>query len=1267
MTTYSVSTLLDNAGFQISTLLICFSCLFYTFTHRRTDSLHNKIFILIFFDILITAICNVIAAITKPTAATSELSFVLRSVSNYVYFVVHSWLAPLFCLYVSVITGANQKVGRTRRLIYELPVYATTLLTLINPLTKWLYYYNEQRQYQRAWGMSVLYIVSILYFLFAMIVLLFFWEAVTRKTKQVMIYFFVMVALGTLAQLLLAPLHSELFAEALAMTGIMITIENEDDRKDSLTGIQNHVALSQDIRRFLKISEHFCVICIKMHNPLNLMQIIGPSNIGKLTELTAGYLSSLVNRNSVYYVGPGTFVVLCQNKEKAATLDIAKKINERFKSGWEFQGRVNNFEASVIFADIPSDIRSMPEIMTLIHAPIPKGLSVGSDVVYGSGLDEILRQSRYEKAVLEGLKNNNYVVHYQPIYSSKNMSICSGEALLRLKDENVGDLYPADFLPIAERGEFIFELGDFVLEEVCKFLNSGIPIEMGIETLNINLSVVQCIQPKYAEHIKDIISKYDVDPSRITFEIMESAASTDLRSLTEFVDILREFGCNFSVNDYGIGFSNINAIFHLNIDMVKIDKSILREAGNSDIGRIILDSSISMIKKVGKKIIISGVEDQSQVDMAVGMGIDYLQGFYFSNPISQNEFITVLKATKLAKMEEQKAIASNEAMSSFLANVSHEIRTPINAVLGMDEMILRESNDEKIVEYAKTIEGAGRTLLALINDILDISKIELGKMNISNHEYELSSVILDVIKMIQQKATTKNLSVILDVDPKTPGRLIGDEMRIRQILLNILNNAVKYTEKGSVTLKVFYENRFKDTADLVFKIKDTGIGIRKEDQESLFEKFTRLDTDKNKTIEGTGLGLAITKQILNLMDGKVEVKSTYGKGSTFTVRLPQQLASLDEIGDINLAKTVSDKKKTSMTSFIAPTANILIVDDTAVNRVVVKELLSVTKVNIDEAESGRECLDMVHQKTYDLILLDYRMPGMDGIEVLKALKELEDNKSSQAGVIALTANAVAGAKERFLEEGFDDFITKPVSGSKLINLLMMYLPGEKIEKIQFEDSQYISDDDENKEKNYNDEENALFDDRLKLFQKAGIDTDEGIRNCDGVRSYMEVMSVFLNDIPIKKNILKKSYSKNDMKRYAIEAHAIKSTARIVGALNLSYLAKVLETSADNDLYVDGEDHEAFISMLDIISKLSNDDAPSEKDLKPITDDTWKDALITIREFADHMDAENIGFVLKSLKQYELTEDMVQYTEDINTLVSQLEWEKLSERLSDTSI
>ena len=398
-------------------------------------------------------------------------------------------------------------------------------------------------------------------------------------------------------------------------------------------------------------------------------------------------------------------------------------------------------------------------------------------------------------------------------------------------------------------------------------------------------------------------------------------------------------------------------------------------------------------------------------------------------------------------------------MSNFLANMSHEIRTPINAVLGMDEMILRESEDEKIIEYAKTIKGAGKTLLSLINDILDFSKIEAGNMEIVNADYQLDAVLKDVINIIQVKASQKGLDLIVNVDPDTPYYLRGDEMRLRQIMINVLNNAVKYTTTGTVTLSVSFApidnsdmdgtsnipNNLHKNINLIISIADTGVGIREKDMDKLFGKFERLDPSKNRTVEGSGLGLAIVHNLLELMNGDIAVQSVYGEGSTFTITLPQAVVADEIIGNLEnkLEKSNLEVAKYKE-SFRAPEAKILVVDDTPVNMVVVKNLLKKTEIQIDVAESGKECLEKSGISKYDLIFLDYRMPEMDGIETLKRLKNLKDNPNVATPVIALTANALSGAREHFIKEGFDNYMTKPINADSLESTLLKYLPADKI-------------------------------------------------------------------------------------------------------------------------------------------------------------------------------------------------------------------------------
>lgn len=389
---------------------------------------------------------------------------------------------------------------------------------------------------------------------------------------------------------------------------------------------------------------------------------------------------------------------------------------------------------------------------------------------------------------------------------------------------------------------------------------------------------------------------------------------------------------------------------------------------------------------------------------------------------------------------------ANKAKSSFFAQMSHEIRTPINAVLGMNEMILRESQSDNIKEYAFNIQNAGKTLLSIINDILDLSKIESSKMEIVENDYDLGSLLIDVENMISMRAEEQNLILKVLVNPDLPARLHGDEMRIKQCITNLLTNSVKYTDEGSIILKADFLKREDEAIDLCISVSDTGTGIRKEDLQKLFEPFTRLDMVQNKNIEGTGLGLCITRRLVDMMDGSIDVESVYGQGSTFSFRIPQKTVGEEKLLDYReKARRAMETRRAEQKRFIAPGARILAVDDNRVNITVAKGLLKRLEVQFDSALSGEECLDMVRKRRYDIILLDHMMPEMDGIETLRRMKLLEEYHRNPPVVIALTANAIVGAKEEYLHEGFQDYISKPIDSKQLDEMICRYLPEELVE------------------------------------------------------------------------------------------------------------------------------------------------------------------------------------------------------------------------------
>ena len=561
----------------------------------------------------------------------------------------------------------------------------------------------------------------------------------------------------------------------------------------------------------------------------------------------------------------------------------------------------------------------------------------------------------------------------------------------------------------------------------------------------------------------------------------------------------------------------------------------------------------------------------------------YIMVQYHRNTLHQMDYAEQLLEAK------ESADRANEAKSSFLANMSHEIRTPINAVLGMNEMIERESvqaRDElpqsrevireifsNVCKYSLNIQSAGQNLLSIINDILDFSKIESGKMEIVEGCYQFSSVLNDVSNMILFKAQDKGLDFRVETDERLPDGLYGDEMRVRQVITNILNNAVKYTKEGSVTLSVRLEEgavvRKGETVRLTISVKDTGIGIREEDIQRLFKKFERVDLQQNSTVEGTGLGLAITYSLLEMMGGSIRVESEYGKGSVFTVELPQRVASPEPVGDFR------EKFEQSMRqnevyhgAFRAPDAHILIVDDTSMNLTVAVGLLKKTEIRIDTAVSGEKAIELAGSVPYDLILMDQRMPGMGGTETMRHIKAQADGANSGTPFICLTADAVSGARERYLAEGFTDYLTKPIDSHALETMLMKYLPDEKVRLITPEK------DDAAEAGQTQPEETDGF----APLRGAGIDPEVGMRYCQGdAEFYRSVLGEYAQGAGEKTAGMERFFAAEDWQNYGVLVYALKSTSKMIGASALSEHAARMEKAAEEgDGRTIGAEHAALL-------------------------------------------------------------------------------------------
>ncbi len=597
--------------------------------------------------------------------------------------------------------------------------------------------------------------------------------------------------------------------------------------------------------------------------------------------------------------------------------------------------------------------------------------------------------------------------------------------------------------------------------------------------------------------------------------------------------------------------------------------------------------------------------------------------------------------------ETREAVAANEAKSSFLSNMSHEIRTPINAVLGMNEMILRESSESSIIEYSENIRTAGNTLLGIVNDVLDFSKIEAGKMEIVPVEYDFSSVLIDLDNMIRVRAESKGLLLRLDINRDIPKRLFGDEVRIKQVITNILTNAVKYTEKGSVTLGVDFEKDQEDSNSvyMLFSVKDTGIGIKPEDMKKLYSEFERIEEKRNRNIEGTGLGMSITSSLLKLMGTSLEVSSVYGEGSVFSFRLKQRVVNWEALGDYEAAFRESlDERKKYHEKFTAPEAVILVVDDTEMNLQVVENLLKRTDIQIDTATRGAEALVMCAKKKYDVIFLDHMMPEMDGIETLKKLRADTTNPNLRTPSICLTANAISGSREKYLSVGFEDYLTKPIDADKIEEILIRYLPQEKIST--------ITDNDDVAE----DEQIPQY-----LMDCEGLDVQQGVDNSGGVEGYLNVLKGFYSYIDDKSGEIQSFFDAGDISNLTIKVHGLKSSARIIGAMELSSEAEKLEAAGKSgDLDYIKENLSAMLDRYRSYKDILLPVVEKKDDLPEASQEFLDDAYSALEEFASVEDYDCVRMVIESTEEYSLKEEDKKRFEKALLLLYELNWDGILE-------
>lgn len=631
------------------------------------------------------------------------------------------------------------------------------------------------------------------------------------------------------------------------------------------------------------------------------------------------------------------------------------------------------------------------------------------------------------------------------------------------------------------------------------------------------------------------------------------------------------------------------------------------------------------------------------------------------NELIQGYMMTIVDVTKIIEQNHlMKRLVlqtedANRAKTNFVSNMSHEIRTPMNSIVGITEILLRSRHSPKEQEYLLNIQSSGRVLLTIINDVLDCSKMEAGKMQLFDEPYDTCSLFHDLRISMENRIGHSGLELIYDIDQDIPCKLKGDMGRIRQVIINLVNNAIKYTEKGSVRFSVHVRQKNTDKVMLYYEVADTGIGIRKEDQKILFDAFQRVEMDRNRYVEGTGLGLTISQNLVNMMGGVIEVESEYGKGSRFFFTIEQTIIDPTPVSAVNYngqKDNVTEKEAECL--FIAPEAHILLVDDNELNLVVAKELLKPLRMQIDTAENGLQAVKMVRGSQYDLVLMDHMMPVMDGIEAAKAIRALPEDKYQKLPIIALTANAMVDARKEFLNAGMNGFVAKPIDFARICNQLKLWLPKDLVRDVPKEEAKKLLADD------LSDREIQPEDPQM------GFSFEEGVNHCGSKAALMKTIRIFYRTIDSKADKIEQCLKEGLISDYVVEVHALKSSALLIGAVPLSEAAKELEGyGKQGKTELLEEKTPDLLAMYrdfkDILKPYADKEEAARQEA---SNGEWCQALQQIHQCVEQFDLDGVDQIMEQLEEYQVPECIRESMDQLRVYVADVSMEEIME-LTDT--
>ncbi|MBR4224867.1 MAG: EAL domain-containing protein [Oscillospiraceae bacterium] len=560
--------------------------------------------------------------------------------SRTLFFMMHDLVGILFFIYVQSVCNFYTSKSKIHNVINIAFAVFLEFPVITNPFTHLLFYYDDDLTYRRGKLMNIVVIVILLYFGAAMIVLLRSWSALTYKKRIALVYFFLVIMAGVLIQFLFINIKVEILAETIGVLGMMMAVEDEDEWIDSDLECYNRKAFRNDLFGYRVYSDNILILGVHITNSENIIRIVGTGNADTVFTHVSRFLHTLVNKDRVYNINTSTFALVVPDPAPEYVEEVLSKLRIRFDIPFDVAGRKMLYNATITYSYMTERLANVNDACYMLDNPPPHE---GDKFVYkDEDLDYLLRRKALEKAVTNGLSNGSFSVHYQPTYDI-NGNMHGAEALVRMHDPDLGDVFPDEFIPIAEQLGIVAEIDDFVLRTVCRFLNMSRPFGLKLNCINVNLSVVQCMEPGFTDHINSIVEDSGIDKSFINFEITESVAASDYKLLGRVITALKAFGYRFSMDDYGTGYSNLNAVMSLDLDVIKIDKSILWAAEKSELGYIILENNIRMIRQMKRQILVEGVETASQVEMCRELKVDYLQGYYFSRPVPEMVFTQKLE------------------------------------------------------------------------------------------------------------------------------------------------------------------------------------------------------------------------------------------------------------------------------------------------------------------------------------------------------------------------------------------------------------------------------------------------------------------------------------------------------------------------------------------------------------------------------------------------------------------------------------------------